>query len=236
VSQVSSLTGVECVDALRRHGYEVTGGKGVHQLLAHPSGKTAIVPVSVGEKLSRGLLRNILAATGLTPAELVAVAASDNASEGLEIPENHPLRSVMPKVLNRIAFGKAMSSLVAPAEPSRDIASIASEAAVRQPALIQAAIWYYVDDLDRSHNIAQNIEGPEGAFWHGLMHRREGDFWNAKYWFRRAGALPSKLGLEPIVLTDKVAALKSGDNPPDLLDAQRVEWLRLVEHCLEPKQ
>lgn len=236
MSQVSSLTGVECVDALRRHGYEVTGGKGVHQLLSHPNGKTAIVPVSVGEKLSRGLLRNILAATGLTTDELVATEASGSGTGGLQIPENHALMAVMPKVLSRVPFGTAMDCLIAPKEPSREIAALASEAAVRQPALIQAAIWYYVDDLDRSHNIAQNIEGPEGAFWHGLMHRREGDYWNAKYWFRRAGALPGKLGLEPIVLTDKVAALKSGDNPPELLDAQRIEWLRLVEHCLEPRQ
>jgi len=232
VSQVSNLTGVECVDALRRHGYEVTGGKGVHQVLSHPSGRSAIVPVLIGEKLSRGLLRNILAATGLTTDELIAKEELSREPAGLQIPEDHPLNAIMPKVLQKVPFAEAMSSLVSPVEPPKEIAVLASEAAVRQPALVQAAIWYYVDDLDRSHNISQNIEGPEGAFWHGLMHRREGDFWNAKYWFRRAGALPGKLGLEPIVLTDKVAALKSGEKSPDLADAQRIEWLRLVEHCL----
>jgi len=221
------------VDALRRHGFEVTGGIGVHQLLSHPSGKSAIVPVNTGEKLSRGLLRNILAASGLKAEELVSSEPEAVETQGLAIPADHPVAEMMPKLLKRLPFNEALSVLVAPTEPPRDISLLASEVAVRQPALVQAAIWYYVDDLDRSHNIAQNIEGPEGALWHGLMHRREGDFWNAKYWFRRAGPLPGKLGLEPIALTDKIAAAKSGENPPELADAQRLEWLRLLEHCLE---
>jgi hypothetical protein len=29
-----------------------------------------------------------------------------------------------------------------------------------------------------------------GAFWHGIMHRREPDAWNSKYWFRKVGRHP----------------------------------------------
>lgn len=53
-----------------------------------------------------------------------------------------------------------------------------------------SGLWLLAGDLDRSHSISQGIETPEGSFWHGIMHRREGDFGNAKYWFRRVGRHP----------------------------------------------
>jgi hypothetical protein len=50
-----------------------------------------------------------------------------------------------------------------------------------------AAVWLLHDFLDESHKISQNIDTPTGSFWHGVMHRREGDFSNSKYWFARIG-------------------------------------------------
>jgi hypothetical protein len=50
-----------------------------------------------------------------------------------------------------------------------------------------AGLWLRCDFLDESHRISQNIDNPWGSFWHAIMHRREGDFDNAKYWFRRVG-------------------------------------------------
>jgi hypothetical protein len=53
-----------------------------------------------------------------------------------------------------------------------------------------SALWLRHDFLDESHQISQDIAGPTGSYWHGIMHRREGDFGNARYWFRRVGEHP----------------------------------------------
>ncbi len=56
--------------------------------------------------------------------------------------------------------------------------------------LQEAALWLLAGDLERSHKISQSFENADGSYWHGIMHRREGDFWNSKYWFRRVGKHP----------------------------------------------
>ncbi len=54
---------------------------------------------------------------------------------------------------------------------------------------VESALWLVVGELDRSHSVSQNDSSAEGSFWHGIMHRREGDYSNAKYWFNRAGEI-----------------------------------------------
>ncbi len=58
------------------------------------------------------------------------------------------------------------------------------------PAPAIAGLWLYHDFLDESHTISQEIATPTGSYWHGIMHRREPDASNAKYWFRRVGDHP----------------------------------------------
>jgi hypothetical protein len=44
---------------------------------------------------------------------------------------------------------------------------------------------------DESHRISQDDESdPDRNFWHAVMHRREPDASNSKYWWRRVGAHP----------------------------------------------
>ena len=50
-----------------------------------------------------------------------------------------------------------------------------------------AALWLRFDYLEQGHTISQSIATTEGSYWHAIVHRREPDFDNAKYWFRRVG-------------------------------------------------
>jgi hypothetical protein len=55
----------------------------------------------------------------------------------------------------------------------------------------RAALWLYHDFLNQSHHISQQITAPTGSYWHGIMHRREPDYDNSRYWFRRVGVHPT---------------------------------------------
>jgi hypothetical protein len=53
-----------------------------------------------------------------------------------------------------------------------------------------AGLWLLHGFLEQSHSISQSLSTREGSYWHGIMHRREPDYENAKYWFRRVGNHP----------------------------------------------
>jgi hypothetical protein len=53
-----------------------------------------------------------------------------------------------------------------------------------------AALWLHHDFLDESHSISQEIDTPTGSYWHAIMHRREPDAGNSKYWWHRVGSHP----------------------------------------------
>src|SRR5437879_5291075 len=71
-----------------------------------------------------------------------------------------------------------------------------------------AGLWLYHHFLDESHTLSQEIHTNSGGYWHGLMHRREPDYSNAKYCFQRVGSHPifEILGVE----AKEIAADDSG--------------------------
>ena len=128
---------------------------------------------------------------------------------------------------------KAMPTLLAgtPGPPEAIEWVAAAEVSPAQ----KAALWLYVDDLTSAHEIVQALATPTGAFLHAIVHRREGDYWNSKYWFRQAGHHPvidAVLHYEPYDLVTR-AQEAGAHNPADLIELQRAEWKAIFEHTAE---
>jgi hypothetical protein len=104
-----------------------------------------------------------------------------------------------------------------------------------------SALWLLHDFLDESHTISQGIETASGSYWHAIMHRREGDFSNAKYWLRRVGPHPviEQIGErtgeahDPFSFVDACQAAVRGEGAgrQACLDIQQAEWELLFQHC-----
>jgi hypothetical protein len=76
-------------------------------------------------------------------------------------------------------------------------ASIAQSSPPAQlPPLLAALWWEAKGDWKRAHELAQDVSGPDGAWVHAYLHRREGDAGNAEYWYGQAGRARCALALE----------------------------------------
>lgn len=53
--------------------------------------------------------------------------------------------------------------------------------------VLLALWWDAKGDWAKAHEVAQDVEGADGAWVHAYLHRKEGDVGNAGYWYRRAG-------------------------------------------------
>ncbi|MCS7060531.1 MAG: hypothetical protein RMN25_05130 [Anaerolineae bacterium] len=81
---------------------------------------------------------------------------------------------------------------------------------------LKAGLLLWNDDLDASHRLSQQINTPTGSYWHAIMHRREPDYWNSKYWFHQTGRHPAlaEVGRRASRLLDDVAWLHNSRYDP----------------------
>ncbi len=57
----------------------------------------------------------------------------------------------------------------------------------RSPQAALSGLLLLTGCWEQSHEVSQDIETPDGSYWHGIAHRMEPDSANATYWFRRVG-------------------------------------------------
>lgn len=117
---------------------------------------------------------------------------------------------------------------------------------------LKAGLFQWHDALDESHECSQSIEGRgrhrAGDYWHAIMHRREPDYGNSKYWFRHVGSHPifPELGrrAEPLIAAAapewRDRLLKNGWDPFAFVDfcelaaaGKNPQWTELAEKIQE---
>lgn len=82
------------------------------------------------------------------------------------------IRSQYLYIMNRAEFDKSLALKEPPANWS--------------PVL--RALWLEAkEQWESAHDIIQELSDSDGAAMHAYLHRKEGDIFNAQYWYRRAG-------------------------------------------------
>jgi hypothetical protein len=135
---------------------------------------------------------------------------------------------------------------------------------VDEAAAMLAGLWLWQDCLDESHKVSQSLHTVSGSMWHAIMHRREGDFSNSKYWYARCEnhpaltTLAAKAGdaINPFPADKQVLKITHrGWNADALVDLvkevcdrpsdpryalavalQQLEWRVLFDHCMRAAQ
>ena len=59
------------------------------------------------------------------------------------------------------------------------------------------SLWYDgKDNWSKAHALVDQLGGADAARIHAYLHRKEGDIWNADYWYRRANTTRPTSSLE----------------------------------------
>jgi len=115
--------------------------------------------------------------------------------------------------------------------------------ASRAPEAALAGLFLYFGCWDDAHKVAQDINTPEGSFWHAIVHRQEPDASNSSYWFRQAGTHPifpqlahaaSLAKWDPfdfIRICEEAVRNPGSEKERKALETQRAEWQLLFDYC-----
>jgi hypothetical protein len=112
-------------------------------------------------------------------------------------------------------------------------------------AACRAGLWLAFNFLDESHALSQELHTADGSFWHAIMHRREPDASNSKYWWRKVGDHPvldqlrehaPALGYpftSPEAFVDFCERARGTGSADEELArrVQLLEWQLLFDHC-----
>lgn len=132
--------------------------------------------------------------------------------------------------------------LLAAFDPSADLGPVRDGPAARA---CLAGLWLYHDFLDESHAVSQDLPSAEGSFWHAIMHRREPDPSNSKYWWRKVASHPvldmlveqaPALGYQftdPYAFVDFVEMVRDTGTADEeqARRVQKLEWELLFDWC-----
>jgi hypothetical protein len=59
------------------------------------------------------------------------------------------------------------------------------------------SLWYDAKgDWDKAHAQVDNLKDKNSAWVHAYLHRKEGDLWNADYWYAKANKTRPNISLE----------------------------------------
>jgi len=127
------------------------------------------------------------------------IRASSNRSLAVVLPETPPTNEPVEDAIELPALaavtpGESRDWLPAHVSKLQD-ADLVPEIGNRHDVVaLKAGLLQLHDYLDESHDLSQSVQGEgeqqAGDYWHAIMHRREPDDSNAKYWFRRVGRNP----------------------------------------------
>ena len=75
--------------------------------------------------------------------------------------------------------------------------SLSQPAPDPQLSIVLKSLWYDAKgDWDQAHTLIDQLGDRDSAWVHAYLHRKEGDIWNADYWYRRSEETRPEISLE----------------------------------------